>query len=266
MLDYNWFGYRPDYGFELYCGNELVDKASKVADAACFARVFGAFYGHETEHRGKYTLRCRKTFKAQSGNYCSLEKPEILKILRYMRKAFDIKITLRETDSNYIFDMDIVGKSIKHKFILTFCRVFFEFPYNEIAKDVMRMRSKGKINGIDFTHKSFFEVYHLICMTYMHHWGGGHSLFCYPSLDVKLPVMKKAFETGKRRVQEVYPGTMDLYQRTSKNAHSYHDIDWEGDFENRVEGYSKNFQIIKELKYEKSIRRRARKRVRKVAH
>ena len=134
MLNYNWFGYRPDYGFELYFGNELIDKVSKVPQAACFSRVFGSFcYGHGVEYRGKYTLRCRKKFVAESGNYCSLEKPDILKILRYMRKAFDIKITLKETDSNYIFDIDIVGKSIKHKFVLTFCIVFFEFPYNEIA-------------------------------------------------------------------------------------------------------------------------------------
>lgn len=266
MVNYYWFGYKPDYGFELYLEDTLVDKDSNVSDAICFAKVFRDFRGDtSSEFRGKYTLRCRKEFKAQSGNYCSLEKSEILKILRYMRRSFDIKITLKETDSNYIFNFNIIGKSIKHKFVLTFCRVFFEFPYNEIAKDVMRMRSMGKINGVDFTHKSFLEVYHLIYITYMRYCGGGHSLFPYPNLNVNLSQLREAFANGKDRVHEVYPGTLDLYDKTLKNSRNYDKIDWTKNFEYRVEGYSKNFQILKKLKHEKSIRRRARKRVRKVA-
>lgn len=262
MLDYNWFGYRPDYGFELYCNGELIDRSDKVVDAACFSRVFACLRRKWEIYKGTYTLRCRKKFKAQSGNYCSLERFEIIKILRYMRKAFDIKITLRETDANFIFDFCIEGKPIKHKFVLTFSRVFFEYPYNEMAKDVFRMRSLGKVNGVDFSHKSFLEMYNLLWCTYMSYFGGGHSLFCYPTADTHISTLKKAFEVGLDRVQAVYDGEETLYDRTRKNKLNPDDIDWTINFESRVSSYSKNFEIIKKYKSEqrkKGIRRRARK-------
>ena len=74
-----------------------------------------------------------------------------------MRRVFDIKIKFAETEENYIIKLEVVGKPVKHKFILTFCRVFFEFPYNEIAKDVFRIREKGTVRGINYANKSFLE-------------------------------------------------------------------------------------------------------------
>lgn len=267
MLDYNYFGYKPDYGYELYCENKRIGGCKQVRSAVCFRVVFDLFDHYDTkdEFTGTYTLRCRKEFERLSGNYCSLEKPDILKIMRYMRRAFDIKVTLTETDKDYVFNFNIVGKSIKHKFILTFSRVFFEFPYNEMAKDVMRMRKIGKINGVDFTHKSFLEVYNLLHATYGSYMGGGHSLFRYPSLNTKLSTMTKAFARGLHRVQNVYEDTDKFYNATYNNRINYYGLDWDNNVEERIAGYSKNFQILKELKHEESLRRRPRKRVRKVA-
>ena len=262
MLDYNWFGYNPDYGFKLYCDDRLIDRSEKVIGAACFSKVFGYLTYRSKIYKGTYTLRCRKEFKAGSGNYCSLERFEILKILRYMRKTFDIKITLRETDENFIFDFYIEGKPVKHKFVLTFTRVFFEYPYNEIAKDIFRIRSLGKINGVDFTHKSFLEIYNLLWCTYMTYFGGGHSLFCYPSYNIHISTLKHAFEVGLGRVQDVYVGEEKLYNKVYKNKLNPNKIDWTINFEKRVSSYSKNFEIIKKYKSEQhkeSIRRRARK-------
>ena len=69
-----------------------------------------------------------------------------------MRKTFKISVYLTETDSNYVFTFKVIGKPIKHKFVLTFSRVFFEFPYNEIAKDVLRLREIGIFNNINYSH------------------------------------------------------------------------------------------------------------------
>lgn len=262
MLDYNGFSYSPDYGFELYRDGHLLDSDEKVRAAACFARVFNRFNHNDkkTDFTGKYVLRCRKNFKAGSGNYCSLEKAQIKKLIRYMRTSFDIQITFTETDKDYVFNFTIEGKPIKHKFVLTFCRVFFEYPYNELAKDVFRIRDSGKIGDVDFTHKSFLEIYNLICATHADLWGGGHSLFLFPDLNMSIKVLKDSFETGASRVQDVYPGSEEVFEKIHRIRTGWNkNIDWEEKFDKRKRNYSANFKIIKKLKYEESIRRRARK-------
>jgi hypothetical protein len=265
MLDYNGFGYTPDYGYKIYRNQTLLASEDYVQYAACFSRAFGIVgqQGLDTELKGIYTLRCRKVFRSGSGNYCCLDRPSILKILRYMRRIFNMKIHFTESEDNFIFVFTIVGKPIKHKFMLTFSRVFFEFPYNEFARDVLRLRAKGVVDGVDYTHKSFLELFHLIESTYYDGWGIGHSLFPHPNLYISLHTMKTRFEEGVRRVHDVYPGDPDLIPRI-KRFKSRTGVDWEDDFEDRIQRYSDNFKILKAIKYEKSVRRRARRAVQQV--
>lgn len=61
--DYTYYNYRPDYGFELYKGEELIDRDKQVRGAVCFARVFRDLE-HEAnniEYTGIYTVRDRKS-------------------------------------------------------------------------------------------------------------------------------------------------------------------------------------------------------------
>lgn len=263
MLNYRGFGYRPDYGYKLYEGDKLLQDKDVVRYAACFSEVFSWFrYKPYDVFKGTYTLRCRKTFEKDSGNYCCLNKKDVLKIVRYMRRIFDIKVDFIDTKDNYIFGFHIEGKPVKHKFILTFSRVFFEFPYNEIAKEALHMRDMGVIDGVDYTHKNFMEVYHRLCMYYQDGWGGGHSLFVYPCSEIKTSTLREAFKKGKSQVQDVYVGEYDLFRKMPKYKKGIYGIDWEKGFEERVQVYSEQFQKIKKIKNEKHIRRRARKAVR----
>lgn len=262
MKDYRSFSYLPDYDFVINDEEgRLIEKEGPVKYAACFARVFDIVYGKNTIYNGIYTLRCRKQFKERSGNYCSLEKPQILKILRYMRKNLDIKIHFTDTPENYVFVFYISGKPIKHKFALTFSRVFYEFPYNEIAKDVLKLRALGNVGGIDYSHKSFIELFHLMVILHQDYWGTGHSLFYYACTDLSSKRMKDMFKTGCSRVQEVYEGDASFDRKFKRYKTRPCEIDWDDDFMPRAIQYSEKFKILKELKNknEKGIRRRARK-------
>lgn len=260
MRDYNGFSYRPDYGYEIYTNGQLVNKEKKVKYAACFAEVFRIFWDRKTEiFEGIYTLRCRKEFVYESGNFCALTKPEILKIMKYMRKTFRISVYLTETKQDYVFTFKIIGKPIKHKFVLTFSRVFFEFPYNELARDVFRLRDLDKFCGISVAHKSFLELFQLVTASYSNGICNGHSLFQYPNTSLPMSMLEKAFNNGLAQVQSVYPGSRDLYHEMKMSNRS-RNIDWDNGFVNRVERYSDNFKIIRKRKRnEKGIRRRARK-------
>lgn len=259
MKNYNGFNYKPDYGYEISENGEIVGERKKVPEAYCFSEAFNVLYYRRSVYKGIYTLNCRKKFKVRSGNFCALDKIEIFKVLRYMRKAFDIKIYFSETDQDYSFTIHIEGRPVKHKFILTFCRIFFEYPYNEIAKDVFRLRNCGIVNGVNYTHKSFMEVYHLISTRYGNALGMGHSLFRYPNLSVPTKHMQEVFKSDTYRVQDVYPGNYDYY----KEIHHIDVRDWDKDFDKRLHFYSEAFEILKRLKQndKKNIRRRAAKRV-----
>lgn len=260
MLNYAGFSYRPDYGFKLYRKGQLVEQRNSVQHAACFSRVFNWFDGHTYEdYKGIYTLRCRKQFKERSGNYCSLERPQILKILRYMRRVFEIQITLTEDEVNYIFDFTIEGKPIKHKFVLTFSRVFFEFPYNEMAKDVLRLQ-EIKRDDVNFNKQGFLKLYHILCCSYISFWGSNHSPFIYPCTTVSTQRLRKAFKDGKPRVQDVFKGSEALGDKFSKAKlrETALSVDWDIDFEKREKTYYKQFKILKDAK---SVRGRAAKKL-----
>ena len=257
MRDYAGFGYKPDYGYKIFLKNKLIGSCDVVKYAVCFSEVF-CIFGTKVyqSYYAEYTLRCRKKFVEHSGNYCSLAKAQIYKILRYMRTAFKMQVTLTEDPDNYIFLFKVEGMPIKHKWILTFSRVFFEFPYNEMARDVLYLRDKGIVKGINYTHKSFLELFHLIYFTCAE--GCGHSLWLYPSLEVPIKHLQQTFTTATKRVHSVYEGDWS-YRNQLSYLRNYTRLDWDENFNARSIKYSENYKILKQLRqHEKNIRRRKR--------
>ena len=258
--DYTYYSYRPDYGFKLYKGDKLIDHDEQVRGAACFARVFRELErgANTIEYTGTYTLRCRKEFEKGSGNFCVVNKSEIRRILRYMRDSLDVEISLEDTPENYVFHMKVEGKPIKHKFALTFLRVFYEFPYNEWAKEAFRLRDTIP----ELKHVSFLKIYYIVVMTFRDHDHGGHSLFSNRTRNLSINRLRQAYKEGKNRVQQVYTCRTNVgYDKIECGWGDFHKLDWEEGIEDRFKIYSDNF---KKLRNEKGIRRRARKVVRKV--
>lgn len=261
VRNYTYYSYRPDYGFELYKEDKLVDSAEQVEGAACFARVFRDLDQKSCtlEYKGIYTVKCRKKFEEKSGNFCALNKSEVLRVLRYMRDSLNVDISMEDTPDNYVFHMNIEGKSIKHKFALTFLRVFYEFPYNEFAKEVFRLRDNDLIPGLK--HMSFLKIFFIICTSFQSHDHGGHSLFWRRPRDLSIKILRQAYEEGRNRVQDVYNGKSIQYKQVDCGWGEFHCLDWEASVEDRLKIYSDNFKL---LRNEKGIRRRRRKAVRKL--
>lgn len=258
--DYTYYSYRPDYGFELYRENKLIDSSKQVEHAACFAKVFRILEAgaNNLEYTGTYTVRCRKEFVKGSGNFCVVNKSEIRRILRYMRDSLEVEISMEDTPENYVFHMKVEGKPIKHKFSLTFLRVFYEFPYNEWAKEAFRLRDTIP----SLKHVSFLKIYYIVIMTFRTHDHGGHSLFSNRTKDLSISRLRQAYKEGRDRVQHVYTCVKNVnYDTIDCGWGDFHKLDWEEGIEDRFKIYSDNF---KKLRNEKGIRRRVRKVVRKV--
>lgn len=269
MRKYQGIYYSPDYGYELKQNDRLVSHSEKVEGAACFARVFNFFNGKTTqEFDGTYILKCRKKFDPRSGNFCSMSSDQVRKVLRYMRTTFEMGVGFKETDKDYVLTFKIQGKPVKHKFILTFSRVFFEYPYNEMALDIFKLRDFGPINGTNYRNKSFLDLYQLLHAVYRNYWGGGHALFCYTLREPLLKPLRKAFEEGLPRIHNIYQSDDTAYEKIKPWKNGLRDIDWDTNFKKRAACYAENFEILRNLKNgnkkKKGVRRRAREVVRKV--
>lgn len=203
--NYHNFSYKILYDYKIYQGEELIKEFDQI-NWVCFSQAFGHLREVRETYHGIYTLYFNKEFIPGSGNFCVLNKDEIFKVLRYMRKTFNIKAYYGETDEKYIVKLDITGTPVKHKFILTFSRVFYEFPYNEFAKEVFRIRNYGIVDEMTFCNKSFLEVFQLLRFIYKYYIGGGHDLFSYPSKSLPSKTLTEVFEKGEYRVQDVYKG------------------------------------------------------------
>lgn len=208
--NYYNFHYKILYDFKLYQEEKLIIEVNQI-DWVCFSRAFEKLEKVGETYHGIYTLYFNKEFIPESGNFCVLNKDEIFKVLRYMRNTFDIKAYFGENDKKYIIKLDITGTPVKHKFILTFSRAFYEFPYNEFAKEVFRVRNYGTVDGMTFCNKSFLEVFQLLRFIYKYYIGGGHELFNYPSKSLPSKTLTEVFGRGEYRVQDVYKGEYKLY-------------------------------------------------------
>lgn len=259
ILDYKGFSYQAIYRYKLYQNNSCIGKYEDFVCSACFGEVFGKLstytrFGNDN-FTGIYTIQCKKTFKKCSGNYCALSKEQILKILRYMRRTFNISTYLQDLEDVYNIRFKVEGKTVKHKFVLTFSRVFFEFPFNECAAEVFRLRDLKTVDGIYYANKDFLELLHLIQMTYKPYNTVIHSLFVYPCINVNSKILNKAFTTNKERVDQVFEGDFKIKLKSPfQRDDTFYKLDWIDGINDRTSKYSDTFKI---LKHEKDIRRRA---------
>lgn len=253
IRDYRGFSFRPEYGCEIYYKNDLklcFQDAREVTSGTvyCFKKVFDFFYKKNGVYKGTYTLKCRKRFQNLSGNYCVLDKEHIFKVIRYMRNSLNISVKFKDTEDKYIFTFKIIGKPIKHKWILTFSRVFYEWPYNEMAQDVFRIRENKFLDDVNITHKSFLELYNLVFTSYREYFGAEQSLFSGICFNLDSKSLEKKFNSKTNYVQNVCPKELTLNTLKVTSGYKYIHIDLDETFNERMEIYSDNFKKIKQFK------------------
>lgn len=253
IRDYRGFGFHPKYGCEIYYNNNLklhFQDAREVTSGGvyCFRKVFDFFSGKNGIYKGIYTLKCRKYFQTFSGNYCVLDKKHIFKVIRYMRNSLNISVKFKDTANEYVFTFEIIGKPIKHKWILTFSRVFYEWPYNEMAQDVFRIRENKFLGDINITHKSFLELYNLVFTSYREYFGAEQSLFYGICFNLDSKSLEKNFNSKIKYVQDVCPKGLGLAILKLTIGNDYRNVDLDETFDKRMEIYSNNFKKIKQFK------------------
>ena len=226
----------------------------------CYHDIFVYLDNTYTSSRnieGVYTITCKKVYNGN--NFCMLAKDQIKSVLRYMRTTFQIGTRLKEDDENYYITFKINGKKIKHKFIMSFSRVFYELPYTLYASEVFRLRKAERYQDVYYNNINFLELYQLVTHAYGNMLGyETNKLFpeYYIALDVSVKTIQNYINRSNSRIHSCFESSQFSYKSDYhiQNLNDYYDIDWDENMEERFDNYNELFKIIKNAK---STRRRS---------
>ena len=157
-MDYFDLCYCTIYKAKVLRSGDVVFETPGFWKKPCFRLVYEALRSPAFIYEGTYTIQCNKE-SSQYNNYCILSKKQIITLLKYLRINYKIKTRLKETQDSYFITLHIVGKPIKHKWILAWSRAFYEAPFNLFARDVFRLRELKSVDGIYFANQDFFKLY-----------------------------------------------------------------------------------------------------------
>lgn len=231
---------------------KILNKTS-YSRSFCYSYIFHVLNNYRnTILDGTYHIECYKTFDESKNNYCFMSKHEILLMLAYMRRTFGIKTHLKENNDSYFITLKIVGKSIKHKYILTFSRIFYEYPYNAVAKDVFRLKQLKQEQDVYFANKDFLDIYTTCMYSTDRGTYSDHSVFNGKLIPLPISTIKTKLNTSIKHISNINNNKMvaglDTFQHNL--------TDWDNDFTKRLPRYINNYKTIKDA--QKNLRGGAR--------
>lgn len=145
----------------------------------------------------------------------------------------------------YIISLNINGKKIIHKFVLTWVRYLYEFPYNIILKEAYKLQNYGK----PFSKYNIFNLYMLCSTAFPELPGCGHS-FNHSGYFLSNKTIKERLGMCKD-LNDIYtPVSYEAYDAHSlkfSNEIPYHYTDYWDDHDNfikRIPHYKKVLDFL----------------------
>lgn len=115
-----------------------------LRDRACFADVLNIKYLNK-EHYEIYIVRDENfCLKQNASHLCLLDESGIKKHLKLARRLFPFSYNVEKSEYNgmdaFKINIDLEAAHIYHRYLLTWVRFLWEFPYNLILIEALRMK------------------------------------------------------------------------------------------------------------------------------
>lgn len=246
MADFKFLNYHTEY--EVHGTSN-----KKMAPEACFAHVFQGPKYMENVYK---ILIYRGLNQAKKGedNNCFLNKNQLFHHISILKKLYGFSFNIEEKVTKKLlpyFELNLVikGHNLIHRFILTWVRYAYEFPYNLYILDVYRLK-KEEI----FKHVNAINLFNLVSSC-MNSGNGGH-MFTDPGTPVKILKfngLKNRLNTLTKydypRLEQVF--TTTRYLNWNKKPVSPEELyifeNWEATYEKRIPLYIEEYQKNKKL-------------------
>lgn len=237
-MDYFDLDYCTIYKAKILQSGNVIFDTSDFWRRPCFRLVYETLSASNHIYEGTYTIQCNKESSGYN-NYCILSKKQIITLLKYLRINYKIKTRLRETQNSYFITFHIVGKPIKHKWILAWSRAFYEAPFNLFARDVFRLRELKSVNGIYFANQDFFKLYTICAYSSSVGLGRDSSLWYRTQLLMSKQDIWSKLNASTRLVWDVIDTP-----RVTLTAFSALRTNWDELTSTRISVYCNNYKII----------------------
>lgn len=108
-------------------------------NVACFQQLYYELHGKQTIN---YQIYIYKTPQAgyKEGNTTLLTKPELYNFIKSTKNLFPFSFRIEENKDYYIVHAKLTGDRIHHKYLTTWIRYTYEYPYNICCLNIMQMR------------------------------------------------------------------------------------------------------------------------------
>jgi len=159
-------------------------KPIEMSKRACFNAQFDRWGNWDNKLKVQYTIRLFRDSDYVKdddyNNYCILSKQEVLDHMEYINKnVHEIDYSVDDTsDSIYDLSVTIDGNRTQHKFILTWVRHLYEFPFTMFLIDSLKLKNQVP----EFEDQSLFNLCQLVGTAYStrYHWYRTDQCLCLP--------------------------------------------------------------------------------------
>ena len=225
----------------------------------CFSDVFY----HDHVQNNKYVIRIYKGLDAlnqdQRNNACFMTKDELFDYISIAKRFNDFNLKIDENEKMFTVHLELDAKRVVHRYVLTWLRYAYEFPFNVYLADAIRLK-----NVTGFKRDDLFNLFNLVSATSGYHFHGdyihciGDASWVRPFYTPKeqINILDKADDCEE--VNDLFrhiDAEIDLFMRDmpgyEENMKCYEYWTDDKEFKKRLVYYKKNKTIIKHYKKKK---------------
>lgn len=238
---------------------------------ACFGDIFRSEKNGIVQ-KNKYTIKLYKIGdllnKEMQNNACLTDRAGVVHHLKILQSVFKFGYRLKENKNDFKLSLTLEGDLIYHKYMLTWVRYLYEYPFNVFLADAYKLK-----NIAGFKFESIINLFNLVGATSSIfqfgtdiHAIGETSWFKALMTTKEIQARLKELKGGGTFISDIFPV---LHAKTGWNApnkklkdvttledinidydrlHSSDYWDSEEEFNKRLELYKKNYKILKDYK------------------
>ena len=236
--------------------------------SACFGTVFHS-EDNGIVQKNKYTIKLYKIGdllnKMRQNNACLTDRTGIVHHLKILQSVFKFSYHLKENKDHFVLTVTLKGDLIYHKYMLSWVRYLYEYPFNVFLADAYKLRA---IPGFKF--ESIINLFNLvgatsgICQAGTGiHAIGETSWFKALMTTKEIQARLKELKGGRTNINNIFPVLyakrnyiapnnkikgVQTIKEEDNNIYSSEYWDSEEEFNKRLELYKINYKILTDYK------------------
>lgn len=225
-----------------------------LREDACFSTVFKRLPINKVV-TNTYTIRLFKgntQIEKNNNNSCFVDRRGIVNHLRVLKALFPFNYKLKEAKRFFNLTVTLKASNIYHKYLLSWIRYLYEYPYNMFLLDVHRLKKISK-----FKYESIINLFNLVGATsdINDHGTRIHAIGEIPEFKklTSSSEIKAILDNNPNKLNNIFK-TINNIKGLKRLQDDYDDLHtseyWESEekFQERLDIYISNYKKLKTIK------------------